>query len=309
MISDNICRTAEFNDSIFYEAICSCHADNHNQTLIVEFDPEVNDVNLSIYSKVITQQFTSWNSRCEYNEAMSNGDYFKIGYYKAKLLIEHIAARIRFTYNIWVKGYIEAENHFIFRNEKSIDAYLEAINSAKIKIKENQMSEEKPIPKEIERKFLLKEPLTLELIDNWANKETIAQGYLSKDIDKVVRIRLSTDNFGDRIAFLTVKGRGEGKEGITRTEIESRIQYDFALQLLNIFCGNVVSKTRYKVNVGNHTWEIDRFHGVNEGLWIAEIELKSEDEEFVKPSFIGEEVTHDPKYTNVRLADHPFKDW
>ena len=138
MISDNICRTAEFDDSIFYEAICSCQADHHKQAIIVEFEPELNDISLSIYSKIITEQFTTWDSRWEYQEALSNGDYFKIGYYKAKLLIEHIAARIRFTYNIWTKGYVKAENHFIFRNEKSIDAYLEAISSAKTKIKENQ---------------------------------------------------------------------------------------------------------------------------------------------------------------------------
>ena len=151
MISDNICRTAEFDDAIYYEAICSCQADHHSQTLIVEFDPEIDDVNLQVYSKIITQQFTSWNSRWEYQEALSNGDYFKIGYYKAKLLLEHIAARIRFTYNIWVKGYIEAENQFIFRNEKSIDAYIEAISSAKTKIKENRNERRKQIKAGAER--------------------------------------------------------------------------------------------------------------------------------------------------------------
>ena len=172
------------------------------------------------------------------------------------------------------------------------------------------MSEEKVIPKEIERKFLLKEKLTPELLENWSHKETITQGYLSRDIDKVIRIRICWDMsvFGE-VAYLTVKGRGEGKEGISRTEIETRIDVDKAKLLLEQFCGNIITKTRYKVKVGSHVWEIDRFTGVNEGLWIAEIELQSEYEEFVKPSFIGDEVTHDPKYTNVRLADCPFKDW
>ena len=147
MISDNICRTAEFDDAIYYEAVCSCQADHHKQTLIVEFNPELNNVNLQVYSKIITQQFTSWNSRWEYQEALSNGDYLKIGYYKAKLLLEHIAARIRFTYDIWVKGYIEAENQFIFRNENSVDAYIEAISSAKLKIKENKNVRRKSNPK------------------------------------------------------------------------------------------------------------------------------------------------------------------
>ena len=156
----------------------------------------------------------------------------------------------------------------------------------------------------------MKEKLTPELLENWSHKETITQAYLSRDEDKVIRIRICWDMsvFGE-VAYLTVKGRGEGKEKISRTEIEARIDVDKAKLLIDQFCGNVITKTRYKIKVDSHTWEIDRFHGVNEGLWIAEIELKSEDEEFVKPSFIGDEVTHDPKYTNVRLADHPFKDW
>jgi len=169
---------------------------------------------------------------------------------------------------------------------------------------------EQELPKEIERKFLLKERLTPELLQGWGNRERITQGYLSRDAEKVIRIRI-TDNpldFGPG-GYLTVKGKAEGVEGISRVEIEAAIRKDIATQLLENFCGNLVDKTRYKIKVGNHTWEIDQFHGVNEGLWVAEIELSSEDEEFELPSFIGEEVTHDPKYTNVRLADHPFKDW
>ena len=139
VISNNICKTGEFNDAIFYEAICSCQADNHTQTLIVEVDEDLPEqVNLQIYSKVITSQFTSWDSRYEFHEAMRDGDYFKIGYYKAKLFIEHIAARLRFTRDIWFKGYIQVENQFIFRNEAAINDYIEAINQAKTKIKENR---------------------------------------------------------------------------------------------------------------------------------------------------------------------------
>lgn len=145
MISNNICKVAEFKDSIFYEAICSCQADNHNQTLIVEADEEAHgQVSLAIYSKVITSQFTSWDSRYEYSEAMQNGDYFKMAYYKAKLLIEHIAARIRFTRDIWFKGYVQVENQFIFRNSDSINDYVEAILQAKTKIKENKNEGTKP---------------------------------------------------------------------------------------------------------------------------------------------------------------------
>ena len=156
----------------------------------------------------------------------------------------------------------------------------------------------------------MKEKLTPELLENLSQKESITQGYLSRDVDKVIRIRICWDpKVFSEVAYLTVKGHGEGKEGISRTEIETKIDVDTAKLLLDQFCGNLVTKIRYKVKVGSHVWEIDRFTGVNEGLWIAEIELKHEDEEFDKPSFIGEEVTHDPKYTNVRLADCPFKDW
>ena len=171
------------------------------------------------------------------------------------------------------------------------------------------MSEEKELPKEIERKFLLKEKLTPELLDSWHYRERITQGYLSRDKEKVVRIRIADIRPFGREAYLTVKGSSEGGRGISRIELETQIDSAVAQQLLDTFCGNVIDKTRYQIKVGDHTWEIDRFYGANEGLWIAEIELKSEDEEFIKPSFIGEEVTHDPKYTNVRLADHPFKDW
>lgn len=171
------------------------------------------------------------------------------------------------------------------------------------------MSDQKNLPKEIERKFLLKNPLTPELIENWGEKERIVQGYLSKDEDKVVRIRLTSDPHNIyRNAYLTVKGRSNGS-GMTRVEIETQLEHAAAKVLLENFCGKVIDKTRYKLRVCGNIWEIDQFHGDNEGLWVVEIELESEDQEFVKPSFVGEEVTHDPKYTNVRLAEHPFKDW
>ena len=171
------------------------------------------------------------------------------------------------------------------------------------------MSEKESLPKEIERKFLLKTQITPELIENWHDKSKIVQGYLSKDIDKVVRIRISSEPVWGKVAYLTVKGRSQGNDGISRVEVESKIDPDFAQVLLSNFCGNIVEKTRYRLRVCGNVWEIDQFHGVNEGLWVAEIELESEDQEFVKPSFVGEEVSHDPKYTNVRLAEHPFKDW
>lgn len=138
MITNNICKVAEFKDSVFYKAICSCGGDHHDQTLIIEANNEYNQVSLQIYSKVITSQFTSSDSQYEYYEAMKEGDYVKMAFYKAKLLAEHIIARIRFTRDIWFRGFVEVENEFTFRNNAAIDDYVKAIQIAKNKIKENQ---------------------------------------------------------------------------------------------------------------------------------------------------------------------------
>lgn len=169
--------------------------------------------------------------------------------------------------------------------------------------------EQKPLPIEIERKFLLNCELPKELLNNLPQKESISQGFLSTDIDKVVRIRHSTDwRFKQERAYLTVKGRSLNN-GITRTEIETEITAESAKQLLSTFCGNTVEKIRYKINHAGFVWEIDEFLGLNAGLWVAEIELMNENQEFDKPSFIGEEVTHDKRYTNVALSQFPYSQW
>lgn len=75
-------------------------------------------------------------------------------------------------------------------------------------------------------------------------------------------------------------------------------------------CGStVIDKTRNLVPAGKHTFEVDVFHGDNEGLVVAEIELGSEDEEFIHPSWLGEEVSYDKRYFNSQLLRHPFKNW
>ena len=56
-------------------------------------------------------------------------------------------------------------------------------------------------------------------------------------------------------------------------------------------------------------FEVDEFHGENEGLVMAEIELESQDEAFERPSWLGEEVTGDPRFYNGYLARNPFKNW
>jgi adenylate cyclase len=96
---------------------------------------------------------------------------------------------------------------------------------------------------------------------------------------------------------------------MSRFEWEKEITLTEAKQLLLLCEKGIIDKTRYEVKVGNHLFEIDEFHGDNQGLLMAEIELTAEEEEFVKPSWIGEEVTNDQKYYNSYLSSHPFSEW
>lgn len=153
------------------------------------------------------------------------------------------------------------------------------------------------MPVEIERKFLVTH-------DEWrvgAISTSIVQGYLSRDPDRIVRVRLRGDQ-----AFLTVKGR---PVGITRTEIELPIPIEVGHDLMLLCLAPTLRKTRHEVTVGSHTWEVDEFHGESEGLVVAEIELGAEDEVFQRPSWIGIEVSDDRRYSNSHLSEHPFSSW
>ena len=151
---------------------------------------------------------------------------------------------------------------------------------------------------EIERKFLVR--------DNAYRKSGkphyIHQGFLSTEKDRVVRIRIL-----DNDAFLTIKGL---TKGISRAEFEYRIPVADAKSMLDHLCIKpTIEKYRYKIDVEGYTWEVDEFLGENEGLVIAEIELEHEGQEFTKPAWIGEEVSHDPRYYNANLVKNPFKHW
>ena len=150
---------------------------------------------------------------------------------------------------------------------------------------------------EIERKFLLAD-------DSWRDGTPgvrIAQGYLSQDPDRTVRVRLAGGK-----AWLTIKGR---TEGITRAEFEYAIPADDARTLLEMCLPSVIDKTRHEVFYGGHLWEIDIFHGDNEGLVIAEIELADESISPEIPPWIGKEVSSDARYFNSCLAVRPFSKW
>ncbi len=153
---------------------------------------------------------------------------------------------------------------------------------------------------EIERKFLVKN----DSFKKDATKATrITQGYISSVPERTVRVRIKGDK-----GFITIKGIGN-ESGASRFEWEKEIPVDEVKDLLKICEPGIIDKTRYLVPVGNHTFEVDEFYGDNEGLIIAEVELKDENEDFEKPDWLGEEVTGDVKYFNSMLMKNPYKNW
>lgn len=145
--------------------------------------------------------------------------------------------------------------------------------------------------KEIERKFLVRG----EFRHLTTNAFEIKQAYLSVDPVRIVRLRIA-----DGKSYLTVKG-APPKGKISRDEWEIGIPVETANEILGICLPGVIIKTRYIVPAGNHTFEVDEFHGKNEGLVVAEIELTSEDEGFERPDWLGIEVTGRPEYQNSNL--------
>jgi adenylate cyclase len=152
---------------------------------------------------------------------------------------------------------------------------------------------------EIERKFLLSS-------DAWragAKGTRYRQGYLRSSADGcTVRVRSS-----GRQAFLTLKGRSSGA---ARAEFEYEIPLADAEEILDTLCGGpLIEKTRYCVEFGGLTWEIDEFHGDNAGLVLAEVELEREDQQVSLPPWVGREVTGDGRYYNASLVRNPYRKW
>ena len=152
---------------------------------------------------------------------------------------------------------------------------------------------------EIEKKFLV-------CNDNWLKFATksiaYVQGYFSTNEACSIRIRISEDKASLNIKSATL--------GITRSEYDYPVPVEDAQEMLRTLCNKpLIEKTRYTVPVDHHLWEIDVFSGENKGLVVAEIELESVDDSITLPDWIGEEVSHDPRYYNVCLVEHPYKDW
>jgi adenylate cyclase len=152
---------------------------------------------------------------------------------------------------------------------------------------------------EIERKFLV-------INDGWRDQVRdsvlIRQGYLAGSEQASVRVRLSGNQANLNIKSATL--------GVRRTEYEYEIPVSDANDMLDQLCDKpLIEKTRYHVPYADHLWEVDVFCGDNDGLVVAEIELVDENEAFALPPWVGDEVSHDPRYYNVCLVKHPYKRW
>jgi len=153
---------------------------------------------------------------------------------------------------------------------------------------------------EIERKFLV---LGDDFKEVAVKSTRITQGYISSLPERTVRVRIKGEK-----GYITIKGIGSAS-GASRFEWEKEIPVEEVNELLQICEPGVIDKTRYEVKSGIHTFEVDEFYGENQGLVVAEVELSSEDENFVKPIWIGEEVTGDVKYYNSMLMKMPYSKW
>ena len=152
---------------------------------------------------------------------------------------------------------------------------------------------------EIERKFLVNGEWRSFVTDS----ARIVQGYLSSVPERIVRVRI----YGEK-GFLTIKGIGNAS-GATRFEWEKEIPAADAHVLLQLCERGIIDKTRHLIPLGNFAYEVDEFHGENEGLVVAEIELPSEDAAFPKPDWLGKEVTNEARYYNAMLTKTPYSNW
>lgn len=153
---------------------------------------------------------------------------------------------------------------------------------------------------EIERKFLVKS-------DDYKNfsfqQEKISQGYLNSHPERTVRVRIK-----GKKAYLTVKGKSS-ENGVTRFEWEKEIPVEEAEELMLLCEPGKIQKIRYLIKSGDLVFEVDEFSGENEGLTIAEVELKTEDSEYSKPDWLGREVTGEIRYYNSQLCLDPYCNW
>ncbi len=153
---------------------------------------------------------------------------------------------------------------------------------------------------EIERKFLVTDESYKAIA---FHSDRIAQGYLCREGGNSARVRVRGEK-----GYITIKGPSTD-DGLSRYEWEKEIPASEAWELMKLCHGGIIDKTRYLVKCGRHTFEVDEFHGDNEGLVVAEVELEELDEKFECPQFIGKEVTGEKRYYNSHLTRMPYKLW
>ena len=149
---------------------------------------------------------------------------------------------------------------------------------------------------EIERKFLV-------VGEAWRAAPALyfCQGYLNRSKERTVRVRVAGE-----LGYLTIKG---ATTGASRAEFEYEIPLADAKQMLGLCDGPLIEKYRRKITHEGMLWEVDEFLGENQGLVVAEIELESEAQAFIKPDWVGVEVTADARYYNSNLSVQPFSRW
>jgi adenylate cyclase len=152
---------------------------------------------------------------------------------------------------------------------------------------------------EIERKFRV-------IDEGWraavGSSTLLRQGYLANTRRASIRVRLAGN-----AAMLSVKAMTPGR---ARAEFEADIAVADAHEMLTHLCeGPLIEKWRHIVVHAGDRWEIDEFLGDNAGLVVAELELESEEQDFTRPAWLGEEVTDDQRYYNFRLSQHPYREW
>ena len=152
---------------------------------------------------------------------------------------------------------------------------------------------------ETERKFKVKGDFTKEV----QCAKRIVQGYICADKGRTVRVRIAGEQ-----AYLTIKGPSDEKFW-SRYEFEQEIPLADAEELMKLCISGIIDKVRHYIPIGKHIWEVDVFHGENEGLIMAEIELSSENETFERPGWLGEEVSLDSRYYNSMLSKVPYSQW
>ncbi len=153
---------------------------------------------------------------------------------------------------------------------------------------------------EIERKFLVKDDSFKKMA---SSSSRIKQGYICSAHGRTVRVRIRGEK-----GYLTIKGASDAA-GMSRYEWEREIPLDEAEELMKLCEPGMIDKTRYQVEWKSHVFEVDEFYGENVGLVMAEVELKSEDEIFECPPFLGKQVTGDIRYYNSFLMKNPYSQW